>query len=397
MTTTENDNLEENSAGAVSVSLNPGQTIGGIGDPVLPSAETVGSGDMLSVADIDDDEEEAKKDKTQKNLEMESFHLTFASFVNESVVSEAKGFKNTTDFEKFLIEIDGMGESQIKKIMGKDYIDTPGYYQDEKGDYDDVEDFMRSNMGDSEFEELESWWENNVAESIVNEGKFDNIDVKDLHFETDEKRAEEMKIELGKRQGEVTKTKQIEGGEYSLRRFRKEIKFGDGTYLGVFLPGSYDAATSTLGDGPHKKAVKKIKWTQKKYDQWLEDVASNDGWKNASDMAQNAKNEPGLIDWVKKNNRGEDAMQRIQWDIEAFAESVVSERRKDWSDPGVDGVAEEFMYVYKSQEEFEGNSLKDWLLDDFGPNAGISRPYFKDFYEEIKDYLERAGYEFEDE
>ena len=316
MTTAENDNLEENSAGAVSVSLNPGQTIGGIGDPVLPSAETVGSGDMLSVADIDDDEEEAKKDKTQKNLEMESFHLTFASFVNESV---------------------------------------------------------------------------------VNEGKFDNIDVKDLHFETDEKRAEEMKIELGKRQGEVTKTKQIEGGEYSLRRFRKEIKFGDGTYLGVFLPGSYDAATSTLGDGPHKKAVKKIKWTQKKYDQWLEDVASNDGWKNAYDMAQNAKNEPGLIDWVKKNNRGEDAMQRIQWDIEAFAESVVSERRKDWSDPGVDGVAEEFMYVYKSQEEFEGNSLKDWLLDDFGPNAGISRPYFKDFYEEIKDYLERAGYEFEDE
>ena len=243
MTTTENDNLEENSAGAVSVSLNPGQTIGGIGDPVLPSAETVGSGDMLSVADIDDDEEEAKKDKTQKNLEMESFHLTFASFVNESV---------------------------------------------------------------------------------VNEGKFDNIDVKDLHFETDEKRAEEMKIELGKRQGEVTKTKQIEGGEYSLRRFRKEIKFGDGTYLGVFLPGSYDAATSTLGDGPHKKAVKKIKWTQKKYDQWLEDVASNDGWKNAYDMAQNAKNEPGLIDWVKKNNRGEDAMQRIQWDIEAFAESTVT-------------------------------------------------------------------------
>ena len=244
MTTAENDNLEENSAGAVSVSLNPGQTIGGIGDPVLPSAETVGSGDMLSVADIDDDEEEAKKDKTQKNLEMESFHLTFASFVNESV---------------------------------------------------------------------------------VNEGKFDNIDVKDLHFETDEKRAEEMKIELGKRQGEVTKTKQIEGGDYSLRRFRKEIKFGDGTYLGVFLPGSYDAATSTLGDGPHKKAVKKIKWNQKKYDQWLEDMAANGGADNAFDMAQNAKNEPGLIDWVKKEFRGDDALQRIQWDIEGYAESVVNE------------------------------------------------------------------------
>jgi len=150
---------------------------------------------------------------------------------------------------------------------------------------------------------------------------------KALHFETDEKRAEEMKIELGRRQGEVTRTKQIEGGEYSLRRFRKEIKFGDGTYLGVFLPGSYDAATSTLGDGPHKKAVKKIKWNQKKYDQWLEDVASNDGWKNAYDMAQNAKHEPGLLDWAKKAFRGEDVMQRIQWDIEAFAESVVNEEK----------------------------------------------------------------------
>ena len=164
----------------------------------------------------------------------------------------------------------------------------------------------------------------------VTEGKYTNkfLDVKDLHFEIDPKNAEEMKIELGKRQGELNKRKQIEGGEYSLRRFRKEIKYDTtGKDLGVFRPGSYMAATSTLGDGPHKKAVKAVKWNQRKYDQWLEDVASNDGWKNASDMAQNAKNEPGLIDWVKKNNRGEDALQRIQWDIEAFAESVVTESK----------------------------------------------------------------------
>ena len=99
--------------------------------------------------------------------------VTLDSLVEKfEVVTEAKGFKNTTDFEKFLIEIDGMGESQIKKIMGKDYIDTPGFYQDEKGDYDGVEDFMKSNMGTSEFEKLESWWENNVAESVVTEAKF---------------------------------------------------------------------------------------------------------------------------------------------------------------------------------------------------------------------------------
>ena len=159
--------------------------------------------------------------------------------------------------------------------------------------------------------------------SIVTEGKFDGIAdlLKSLHFEIDEKTAEEKKIALGKKQGEVSRKKQIESAEYSLRRFRKEIKFGDGTYLGVFLPGSYDAATSTLGDGPHKKAVAKIKWSQKKYNQWLEDMSSNGGAENAFDMAQNAKNEPGLIDWVKKSFRGEDPLQRVQWDIEGYAES----------------------------------------------------------------------------
>ena len=148
---------------------------------------------------------------------------------------------------------------------------------------------------------------------------------KALHFETDPKTAEEMKIEIGKRQGEVTRRKQIEGGEYSLRRFRKEIKYGDGKDLGVFIPGGYDAATSSLGDGPHTKKAPKVKWNQRKYAKWLEDVASNDGWKNAFDMAQNARFEPGLLDWAKKQFRGEDPLQRIQWDIEAFAESVVTE------------------------------------------------------------------------
>ena len=164
-----------------------------------------------------------------------------------------------------------------------------------------------------------------LTESEVTEGIFDSIadPTKALHFETDPKRAELMKMELGKKQGETNKKKQIEGGEYSLRKFRKEIKYDTtGKDLGVFRPGSYMSATSTIGDGPHKKAVAKIKWNQKKYDQWLEDVASNDGWKNAFDMAQNAKQEPGLISWVKKTFRVPDPMQRIQWDIESFAESV---------------------------------------------------------------------------
>lgn len=232
--------------------ITPSANIGGMGPVILPSDGGVGSGDVPSVADIDDDEEEAKKDKTKKKLEME-------------------GFKLFTQFSNFINE--GLAES------------------------------------DKVYEEA-------ILENAV----------RDLHFETDPKRAEELKIEIGTSQGEVTRRKQIEGGEYSLRRFRKEIKYDEtGEDLGVFKPGSYMAATSTLGDGPHKKVVKKRRWNQKMYNQWIEDVASNGGWEHAFDMAQNAKHEHGLIDWVKKNYRDDDPMQRIQWDIEAFAESVVIE------------------------------------------------------------------------
>ena len=171
---------------------------------------------------------------------------------------------------------------------------------------------------------------NSIILESVNEGKFDGIAdlVKSLHFEMDPKTAEEKKIEIGYRQGEVTKRKQIEGGEYSLKRFRKEVKYGDGTYLGVFIPGSYDAAVSSLGDGPHAKKVKKVNWNQRKYDKWISDLTyDNDGGGQDSsygfEMAQNAKFEPGLIAFVKRSNRGEDPLQRIQWDIEAAMESVV--------------------------------------------------------------------------
>lgn len=92
--------------------------------------------------------------------------------ISESVVTEAAKFKNTENFEDFLEEIDGMPESAIKKIMGKDYIDTPGGYADEAEDYDnDIIEYMISNMGRKEFEKLQDWWESNVAESVVTEAK----------------------------------------------------------------------------------------------------------------------------------------------------------------------------------------------------------------------------------
>ena len=197
-----------------------------------------------------------------------------------------------------------------------------------------------------------------ILESVVNEGKFDNIAdlAKSLHFEMDPKTAEEKKIELGRRQGEINKRKQIEGGNYSLRRFRKEIGYWDGNKRDqewaedVFAgPEHYNTVKSTLGAGPHKKAAKKIKWTQKKYDQWLEDVAANGGAEHAFDMAQNAKHERGLVYWVKKNlTYDETPLERIQYDIEALAESLQEAKASN--------AREDLGYVAFMEEMSELNS-----------------------------------------
>ena len=112
---------------------------------------------------------------------------------------------------------------------------------------------------------------------------------------------------------------QIEAADYMLKKFRKENKFGDGSYVGIFLPNSYDAIHSKLGNGPHTKAVKAKSWNKKEYEKWCKAYAGNGGAEHAFDMAQNAKNEPGLVDWVRKNNPGEDPLQVIQWEIETYA------------------------------------------------------------------------------
>ena len=146
----------------------------------------------------------------------------------------------------------------------------------------------------------------------------------------DPDRLEGMKIEFGANFGGVTDHEKIEDAEYQLRKFRKKIKYWNGNKRdqewaeGVFAgPEHYNTIKSTLGAGPHAKKKKKIRWTEKKYDEWIESVASNGGAEHAFDMAQNAKQEPGLVDWVKKNlTYDETPLERIQWDIEALAESV---------------------------------------------------------------------------
>ena len=117
---------------------------------------------LLAHADENDEEVAGKKVKFSE--------LGYYAMAKESVVNEAEKFKSTKDFLDFCEEIDGMPEVRIKRIMGKDYIDTPGGFRDEADDYDnDIEEYMISNMGKSDFNELKTWWENNVQESL-NEG-----------------------------------------------------------------------------------------------------------------------------------------------------------------------------------------------------------------------------------
>jgi hypothetical protein len=125
-----------------------------------------------------------------------------------------------------------------------------------------------------------------------------------------------------------------------------------------------------------KRAMKR--WNQKKYDKWLEDVASNGGWENAFDMAQNAEHEPGLIDWVKKEFPYDDAYQRIQWDIEAFAESVVTEGKLK-----ISGVAYDLWDEKEVQRKLRDVKIK--IVGDYGGVATISGS--DDELQKVKDIL----------
>jgi len=159
-------------------------------------------------------------------------------------------------------------------------------------------------------------------ESFLNESLNEAManPISDIHFELDPTKQEKMKIAYGKSTGEIGSTACIAAADYMLKKFRKEINYDKtGAEVGVFVPGTYNAIFSKLGDGPHAKRQKAISWNKREYDKWVKSVASNGGAEHAFDMAQNAKNEPGLIDWVRKNNRDEDPLEVIQWAIEAYA------------------------------------------------------------------------------
>ena len=303
--------VDENAMGAIS--LNPGMTIGGIGDPALPTATEFGSGDVPAVADIDDDEEEAKKDNTKKKLEMENFNLytQFSSFVNEKFVNEAFKFGKKNQYT-----IDDVNEAY--GFWGT--LELGGFKRRE------IEDCWHSAMAwlteSYRFSDAGALYYLNakagrwIADQVIEQkGNKDVVDVLE-DYATDAEWKKWSK-EYNKFAQEEMMSEATDFNDPVLIRLRQDrLRRADMAKLD---------ALKKEAEKDRKKAMRR--WNQKKYDQWLEDVASNGGWENAFDMAQNAEFEPGLVDWVKKENPYDDAFQRIQWDIEAFAESVVTEAK----------------------------------------------------------------------
>jgi len=139
-----------------------------------------------------------------------------------------------------------------------------------------------------------------------------------------------------KRFGEVTIYKIEDNGKAGFTYHVEDSK-GNKHSLGkkAFDGATYAASGAKVADYAKDKAArlkaekeakakekaekKKTAWNASKYNKWIKSMASNGGAENAFDMAQNAKSEPGLLDYVKKNNPGDDPLERIQWDIEAYA------------------------------------------------------------------------------
>lgn len=150
---------------------------------------------------------------------------------------------------------------------------------------------------------------------ILTESKSEEL-IQKLHFAVDPAEASAITRELERATGWRS-----DDVDYMLKRYRKSIgeeDLGLGLYPEERLEN--DRARAKAEADAESARKKAMKWNKKRYMDWVKDVASNGGWQNAADMARNAEFEPGLMQWAKKEFRGEHPLQRIQWDIEAYAE-----------------------------------------------------------------------------
>lgn len=131
----------------------------------------------------------------------------------------------------------------------------------------------------------------------VNAGDY----VKALHYATNQAERDKV-LKMIRQSGGWSKDDAL----YMLKRYRKDINY-TGPEFHVDVKMTTPAKTST--------------WNERTYKQWINSVASNGGAEHAHDMAQNAKYQPGLIDYVRRqiqrSGGDEKPLERIQWDIEA--------------------------------------------------------------------------------
>ena len=87
---------------------------------------------------------------------------------------------------------------------------------------------------------------------------------------------------------------------------------------------NYDQATNKKYAKAREVWNKKYgvkKWNDREYKKWIKDQQGNGGRNHSHDMAQNAKHEKGLLQYVQKQIRkygdDESPLERIQWDIES--------------------------------------------------------------------------------
>jgi len=226
---------------------------------------------------------------------------------------------------KLLYDLGIKNKDDIKKFIQKLKDESPkqeSVYETINGITEISKEVFKAKMDvikkqEKELKDKEAALKKEPIDELTNESQDARTMLRDLHFEIDPARQKKMKIKLGREKyGAYSDSSAIEDADYALKKFRQQMQGYTGDPIGVYDPSkdTYKA----------KAKAPKVQWTQKKYDQWIDDVSSNEGWRNAYDMAQNANNEPGLIDWVKKNVvfNDETPLERIQYDIEAMAESV---------------------------------------------------------------------------
>ena len=346
----------------------------GMGPVVLPANGTLGSGDVP--AGQGDAEEEYKKSK-KRNKKMKEIYTSFESFINESAVTEANRGKVHKAAKKGsypavvvvvqdgkVIHQESVSSPEVApatfNVMQKEYPKAIIHLEDKTGQ----RLFSESVVNEMDSEGIQSLADELSAEvytaRLKNGAKSANIMATTTTKTWDDGapvlkylargKAKDMPFTLYQRP--FTVLHDVAHGWFYFTDGRKWYGLhGDEGYAEPEdLPFDMEISESNITEATdlndpvlirmrqaqkHANDMKKLdamkkeaekearrnrpRWTQKKYDKWLETVASNGGAENAFDMAKNAEFEPGLIDWVEKNFRGDDPLQRIQWDIEAFA------------------------------------------------------------------------------